>query len=148
MLSEQSQETNNAPDEFDQLFSMSELGEFDMGKYTMKILPNSNRLYHYKVDRLADRLKLLNDYRQENRFCDAILSVKGVQFPVHKIVLASASGFFASMFDHQKNGEAGTPGDFDLSKLTSCPKALELILDFIYTSEIQLNDKVVRFIRE
>ncbi|UJR14598.1 hypothetical protein I4U23_001593 [Adineta vaga] len=143
MINGQSQHSVDDSNDFDQLFSMSELGEFDMGKYTMKILPNSDRLYQYKVDRVAHRLKAMDDYRQEKRFCDAVLCVKGVRHPVHKLVLASASSYFASMFTHEDTIETSTSDDIDLTKLIPCSAAMKIIIDFIYTSQVQLNDKIV-----
>jgi hypothetical protein len=133
----------NGLDELDGLLSLSDLSEFDMGKYTMKLLAGSDRLYKLKNDRSSKLLETMATYRKEKRFCDVVLCVKGERYPAHKIVLASASSFFASMFGQPGHIEARTTEDIDLTKLVPCPFSMGMILDFIYSSEIQLNDKCV-----
>ncbi|CAF1195502.1 unnamed protein product [Adineta ricciae] len=114
-----------------------------MGKYLMKILPGSDRFYRYKTDRASRMLSIMDSHRKEGRFCDVVLCVKGERHPVHKLVLASASPYFASLFSHQNMFQADALEEVDLTKTCPCPVALKIILDFIYTSEVQLNDKIV-----
>jgi len=71
------------------------------------------------------------------------LCVKGQRYLAHKIVLASASPYFASMFGRNYHIEAKTTADIDLTELVLCSQAMDLILDFLYTSQIQLNDRCV-----
>lgn len=144
MLNGSSPHSTNDPDELDQLLSMSDLSEVDMGKYTMHLLPGPDRLYRYKSDRPTRLLEMMDAYRKEERFCDVVLCVKGERFPVHKVVLASASPYFASMFGQSGHIEAHTTEDIDLTKLIPCKGALQAILNYIYTSQVQLNDKNVR----
>ena len=54
MLNGHSQQDTNGFDELDGLLSMSDLSEFDMGKYTMKLLAGSDRLYKLKTDRSVE----------------------------------------------------------------------------------------------
>jgi hypothetical protein len=143
MLDGHSKADTNGIDDLDGLFSLSDLGEFDMGKYTMKLLPGSDRLYKLKNDRSSKLLETMSIYRKEERFCDVVLCVKGERFPAHKIILASASSFFASMFGQPGHIEAHTTEDIDLTKLIPCPFSMGMILNFIYSSEIQLNDRCV-----
>ena len=144
MLNGHSQNGVTESDDFDQLFSLSDLNEFDMGKYIMKILPGSDRFYRYKTDRASRMLSIMDSQRKEGRFCDAVLCVKGERHPVHKLVLASASSYFASLFSHQNMSQGNALQEVDLTKTVPCPVALKIIIDFIYTSEVQLNDKIVR----
>jgi hypothetical protein len=137
------QQDTNGFDELDGLLSMSDLSEFDMGKYTMKLLTDSDRIYKLKNDRSSKLLDTMSIYRKEKRFCDVVISVKGQRHLAHKIVLASASSYFASMFGQPAHIEANTTEDIDLTKLVPCPIAMNIILDFIYTSQVQLNDKYV-----
>ena len=73
--------------------------------------------------------KSLNDQRQEGVFCDVIIKCKEQTFQAHKCVLATASGYFKTLF---------------LSPLSACDiiqianlndfskQSIELFLDFIY----------------
>ncbi len=144
MLNEPFQQDNNALDDLDGLLSMSDLSEFDMGKYTMKLLTGTDRLYKLKTDRSSKLMETMAIHRKENRFCDVVLCVKGERHPAHRIVLASASSYFASMFGQPAHIEAQTTEDIDLTKLVPCPLAMNIILDFIYTSQVQLSEKLVR----
>jgi hypothetical protein len=144
MLNEPFQQDNNALDDLDGLLSMSDLSEFDMGKYTMKLLTGTDRFYKLKTDRSSKLMETMAIHRKEHRFCDVVLCVKGQRHPAHRIVLASASSYFASMFGQPAHIEAQTTEDIDLTKLVPCPLAMNIILDFIYTSQVQLSEKLVR----
>jgi hypothetical protein len=114
-----------------------------MGKYTMKLLAGSDRLYQLKTDRAAHIMNTMALYRKEELFCDVGLCVKGQRYLAHKIVLASASSYFASMFGQAGHIESRTTQDIDLTKLVPCSNAMNIIIDFLYTSQVQLNDKCV-----
>lgn len=129
--------------ELEQLFSFDGFNEFDMGKYTVKVLSGSDRLYQIKTDRSARLMHTMANYREKKLFCDVTLCVKGQRFLAHKIVLASTSAYFASMFGRNYHIEANTTRDIDLTELVLCPEAMNIILDFLYTSQIQLNDRCV-----
>ncbi|CAF0875087.1 unnamed protein product [Adineta steineri] len=143
MLNGHSQQDSNDADELDGLLSMSDLSELDMGKYVMKLSMGTDRVYKYKTERSARLLDIMQQYRKEERFCDVVLCVNGIRHPAHKVVLASASPYFASMFGGIGNIEANTTADIDITKSIPCTFALNVILDFIYTSQVQLNDKMV-----
>lgn len=143
MLNGQSQIDTDEIDELDGLLSMNDLSEFDMGKYTMKLLSGSDRLYRLKTDRSVRLMNTMAMYREKELFCDVSFRVKGQRHLAHKIVLASATSYFDSMFGQSNHIEANTTQDIDLSKLISCPYAMNIVLDFIYTSQVQLNDKCV-----
>jgi hypothetical protein len=143
MLNGHSQLDTNEFDELDSLLSLSDLSEFDMGKYTMKVLPGSDRLYRLKTDRATCIMNTMAMYREKELFCDVCLRVKGQRQLAHKVVLASASPYFASMFGQSGHIEAHTTQDIDLTELVSCPYAMNSVLNFLYTSQVQLNDKSV-----
>ncbi|CAF5190587.1 unnamed protein product, partial [Rotaria sp. Silwood1] len=130
MLNGHSQQDNNQFDNLNGLLSINNLGEFDMGKYTMKLLTGSDRLYKLKTDRQARLMDTMSLYRKEERFCDVVLCVQGIRHPAHKIVLASVSSYFASMFGKSGHIEAFTTEDIDLTKLVPCPFTMNIILDF------------------
>jgi hypothetical protein len=143
MLNGHSQLDSNGIDELDGLLSMSDLSIFDMGKYTMKLQSGTDRLYRLKPDRAAHIMNTMAIYRKDEIFCDVVLCVKGLRYPAHKIVLTSASSYFASMFGQSGHSEAHTTQDIDLTKSVPCPNVMSIILDFLYTSQVQLNDKCV-----
>ena len=143
MMSEQNLPTQDGLDDLDGLLAMSDLLEFDMGTYIIKHLPGSERLYKLKVHRANRLMDTMATFRKEQRFCDVVLRVNENRHPAHKVVLASASYYFASMFGQPGHIEAQTTEDIDFSKLVPCPTVMDLILGFIYTSEVQLNDKTV-----
>ncbi len=144
MLNGHSQLGTNEFDELDSLLSLSDLSEFDMGKYSVKVLSGSDRIYRLKTDRAACIMSTMAMYREKELFCDVSLRVKGQRQLAHKVVLASASPYFASMFGQAGHIEAHTTQDIDLTELVSCPYAMDVVLNFLYTSQVQLNDKIVR----
>lgn len=145
-MSEQNLAEQDGSDDLDGLLTMSDLLEFDMGTYIIKHLPGSERLYKLKMHRANHLMDTMATFRKEQRFCDVVLKVNDNRHPAHKVVLASASSYFASMFGQSGHIEARTTEDIDFSKLVSCPTVMDLILGFIYTSEVQLNDKTVSFV--
>lgn len=144
MLNGHSDSDSNRAKQLDGLFSMNDLSEFDMGRYTMKLLTNADRIYRLKTDQAFRTMDAMVAYRREGLFCDVVLRVKDQREPAHKVVLASASTYFASMFGRCGHLESHTTQDIDLSKLIPCPLVLSIILDFLYTSQVKLNDKCVR----
>ena len=145
-MNEQSLSDQNGLDDLEGLLSMGGMMEFDMGNYTVKHLPGSERLYKLKMDRPARLMETMGAYRKEQRYCDVVFRVNDSRHPAHRVVLASASAYFASMFGHSNYLEARIKEDIDFTQWVPCPTVMDLILDFIYTSQVQLNDKVVRIV--
>jgi hypothetical protein len=146
MMGEQNLPSQHGLDDLDGLLSMGDLLEFDMGTYIIKHLPGSERLYKLKMHRAGRLMDTMATFRKERRFCDVVLRVNDDRYPAHKVVLASASSYFASMFGQSGHIEARTTEDIDFTKLIGCPIVMELILGFIYTSEVRLNDKSVSIV--
>jgi len=130
-------------DELDGFLSMNGLNVIDMGKFIMKIQPNSDCVYQLKNDRASGAMNMMAKYREDGLFCDVILRVNDQQHPAHKIVLASTSRYFASMFGQPGHIEAQTNQVIDLSKTVRCPHVMTILLDFLYTNQVQLNDQCV-----
>lgn len=136
-------QSNGGIDELDGLFSMNQLNTLETSKFTMKLLPNSDRLYKLKPERAALIMDTMASYRQQGLFCDVVLCVKNQRHAAHKIVLASASSYFASMFGQPGHIEAQANQEINLSEMIPCPTVMNMILDFIYNSEVKLNDQSV-----
>ena len=81
---------------------------------------------------------------RKNYLCDVVLLTDKHEFPAHKAVLASCCKYFYAMFDRFDESHLNriTLKDID-------PKALSILLDFLYTSEIQVsqeNAQVLKFL--
>lgn len=137
---------SNALNKSDQFFILKELPEIDMGTFTMKILSSTDRLYKIKDVRVSTMMDSMSKYRQQGLFCDVVLCVADYHFSAHKLVLSAASSYFESMFGQPGHIEAQTNRAINLTKIIPCPRAMEIILDFIYTSQVKLNDKCVSYI--
>lgn len=55
---------------------------------------------------MSDRsCSISNELRLEGRFCDVIISVDGVEFKAHKLILSCCSIYFRSVAETQGDGE-------------------------------------------
>lgn len=69
---------------------------------------------------------------KEGKLCDVKLELEGRVFPVHRVVLAGSSPYFAAMFTGQME-ESCAPA---VTLHTMAPTALEQLLAYCYTSKI------------
>ena len=80
---------------------------------------------------------------RENFLCDVILLTTDQQeFSAHKAVLASCSPYFHAMFSCFEESHQNRIVLQDID-----PKALSLLLDYVYTSEIQVNEDNVQVLK-
>ena len=71
--------------------------------------------------------------------CDVTLVVNGNEFPAHKTTLACCSPYFHAMFTCFEESKQHTIILKDID-----PKALELLLEYIYTSKVQITEDNVQ----
>lgn len=72
--------------------------------------------------------------------CDVVLITTNLEeFPAHKALLASCSPYFHAMFSCF---EESTQNKVVLQDVD--PKALSLLLDYVYSAEIQVNEDNVQ----
>jgi len=86
-----------------------------------------------------DFLEGLNELRKSEKFFDIIIIVENVQISCHKVVLASASTYFRSMF-------AGCLKESLLDKVTIYdvePPILHALIDYCYTGALSINEENV-----
>ncbi|XP_070775205.1 BCL6A transcription repressor b [Enoplosus armatus] len=87
----------------------------------------------------GDVLLNFNRLRSRNILTDVTIQVDGQHFHAHKAVLVACSGFFYSVFMDPKNA--------NLSAISLDPKVdrkgFSILLDFMYTSCLNLNDSQV-----
>lgn len=93
------------------------------------------RLYQQTL--LQDGLK---DMLDNNKFIDCVLKIKGKEFPCHRLVLAACSPYFRAMF--LTDLEESRKKEIDLEDVD--PDVMEKILNYIYTSEIEITEKNVQ----
>ena len=70
------------------------------------------------------------------KFCDFELRLNGQAFPVHKLVLASCSPYFEAMFNNKENFIENSENFSELHDVDI--ETCELLLDYIYTGEINI----------
>ena len=80
-------------------------------------------------------------FREQGEFIDVRLKVGGDEFSAHRIVLAASSDYFHAMFAHgmkETNQEVIELKDENISVA-----AMKIVMDSIYSGEINLNDENV-----
>ena len=98
----------------------------------VELLVSSNVSYSSQI------LRTLNDFRKEGTLCDVIINVKGGRkFAAHCTVLAASSHYFRKLFSFNSR-QSDHHFEVDLEWLH--PEAVDDILDYMYTGQIQLGD--------
>lgn len=82
----------------------------------------------------------LNNLRQEGLLCDVTIGVDGQEFTCHKTVLAAFSPYFKVMF----TGNLAESRQSKVSINGVDPATFRLLIDYAYTSEIQINNQNVQ----
>lgn len=90
----------------------------------------------------SEILRQMNEFRESNILCDALICVDGKTFPAHRTVLASASPYFKALFSSNL-GELNVESkpivvsDIDTTNMTK-------LLQYIYTGEIELTEENIK----
>ncbi|XP_041659783.1 BCL6A transcription repressor b [Cheilinus undulatus] len=87
----------------------------------------------------GDVLLNFNRLRSRNILTDVTIQVDGQQFRAHKAVLVACSGFFYSVFMDPENANLSA---ISLDPKVD-PKGFSILLDFMYTSCLNLKDSLV-----
>ncbi|KAG9471986.1 kelch-like protein 40 [Eleutherodactylus coqui] len=93
------------------------------------------RLYQQTL--LQDGLKDMLDH---SKFIDCVLKIKGKEFPCHRLVLAACSPYFRAIF--LSDLEESKKKEIDLEDVD--PDVMGKILNYIYTSEIDITEQNVQ----
>ncbi|XP_019629830.1 PREDICTED: kelch-like protein 12 [Branchiostoma belcheri] len=85
---------------------------------------------------LSSVLKQINHLREEGSFCDVILRIRNREFRAHRLILSAYSDYFRSMFSSfwAESGQAVV----NLQDDYVTPDALEAVLKFMYTTEVDI----------
>ncbi|XP_013391434.1 kelch-like protein 17 [Lingula anatina] len=103
------------------------------GESTLKYTAN---LHHQGA------FQMMHHLQRTKQMCDVILDVGDLSLHVHKIVLASCSSYFHAMFTNdmvEKDSKNVRLHDVD-------PTAMELLIEFMYTSEITVTESNVQIL--
>ncbi|XP_059200526.1 BCL6A transcription repressor b [Centropristis striata] len=87
----------------------------------------------------GDVLLNFNRLRSRNILTDVTIQVDGQNFHAHKAILVACSGFFYSVFMNPKNANLSA---ISLDPKVD-PKGFSVLLDFMYTSCLDLKDSLV-----
>ncbi len=89
----------------------------------------------------VDLLSKCAQFRDEDKFIDVRLKVSEDVFPAHRIVLAANSDYFYAMFtDGMKESNQEV---IELKDESISPGALKIVMDCIYTADLQVNEENV-----
>ncbi|XP_051501969.1 zinc finger and BTB domain-containing protein 8A-like [Myxocyprinus asiaticus] len=85
-------------------------------------------------------LKQLDQQRQQGLFCDCSILVEGQIFRTHRNVLHGSSGYFRMLLSQ---GAKDTLDSVNVSFDVFSPEIFSIILDFIYSGQLELNSSNV-----
>ena len=86
--------------------------------------------------------EVMNDLRRQEQLCDIVLCIDGAKFNAHKIVVAGCSPYLRAMFT---NGMLETEQSVvEIQGIET--NTMGLLLDFMYTSTIEINVENVQSI--
>ena len=87
---------------------------------------------------LTDRLEIL---RNNERFCDVIVEVKGKEFKAHKAVLAASSPFFLTLLESNMRESNEHLIKIELEEATA--SIMEDVLKYVYTGNVSVSEESV-----
>lgn len=79
---------------------------------------------------------LQKDRKDDQEFCDALICTESRNFSIHKCVVAAASAFFQKLFSSKM--KESYESKVNISNVSA--EIMEVILDFIYTSVLNISD--------
>lgn len=102
-------------------------------------LPNDGTMKFTVIRQIKEAVENQNCMRRDNRLCDVVLVSGNKRFPCHKVILASASPYFNGMFT--RGMLECCRKEVNIKEIE--PDILSIIIDFIYTAEIQITEECV-----
>ncbi|XP_065218191.1 kelch-like protein 40a [Planococcus citri] len=95
-----------------------------------------------KLDVHENNVFIMNEFREQNLFCDVTLDIDGTLFPCHRLILMAWSPYFRTMF----NGNFKESSSNTISIQEIGAETMEIILYAVYTSRIRLLPENVHFV--
>ncbi|CAD7093613.1 unnamed protein product [Hermetia illucens] len=103
----------------------------------MYVIEKLQQKYHFKW-----MFEKFLEYRNTSQYCDVVISVRGVNFEAHRLVLCCSSPYFRILLEGRPMPENIEEQPFELYQLK--PQAFEEILQFMYTGAVEINkDNVI-----
>ncbi|KAM3606146.1 uncharacterized protein V6R79_011464 [Siganus canaliculatus] len=107
----------------------------------------SHRRVNHRLEKCRHRFQtsssmsqsVFNDLRLEGALCDAVLTVEGDEFQVHKLILAKTSPYFRSLFTRWSVPDRKV---YDIPGLSSY--MMQLIIQFAYTGSMPVTEDNVQ----
>lgn len=96
-------------------------------------------LYTASEKLFSTTMHFMNDLRKDKSFCDVVLRIGSDEMHAHRCVLAAGSQYFRSLFLGQFT-EASMK-EINLSEVSVDVYAMEIILNFIYSGEVDINSE-------
>ncbi|XP_030280923.1 kelch-like protein 10 isoform X2 [Sparus aurata] len=82
---------------------------------------------------------VFNDLRLEGHFCDAVIKVEDVEFPIHKIILCQCSLYFRALFIRWSGPDKTV---YNIPGLS--PDMMQIIIKFAYTGSLSVTEDNVQ----
>ena len=92
-------------------------------------------------DFFSSVLSELRELRQTGALCDVTLTIGEARLPAHRCVLTASSHYFHTLFLGQFKEANVLNIDVSLADVTDDFKALELVVEFLYTGKIEIEDE-------
>ena len=103
--------------------------------------PGTPQYYEFRDPSCCERaFAVLNELRTENQLCDVVLAAENRSVCAHRVVLAACSPYFRAMF----TCELAETRQSHVTLHEISPVALELLVDFAYTSRIDVTESNVQ----
>ena len=83
----------------------------------------------------------MSEMRDSQTLTDVTLKVCGKSFDAHRVVLAASSEYFSAMFTTKM--QESSQKEIELKDDSLTPAALQIILDFVYKTEINITEENV-----
>ncbi|XP_039271988.2 kelch-like protein 10 [Styela clava] len=80
----------------------------------------------------SDAWLTFNDFRHQGLFCDVVLRVEDVRFPVHRLVLCACSDYFRSLF--VGGWKSSDKQEIEIPGIS--PEMMSSLLNFAYTGQV------------
>lgn len=84
---------------------------------------------------------ILSQLRRRHQFCDVQVFKDAACFSAHRVILAASSPYFMSLLQSSDSKE--TPGHITLTDPGLTVGALEMLIDFMYTSMLRIKENTV-----
>uniref|UniRef100_A0A5K3F501 BTB domain-containing protein n=1 Tax=Mesocestoides corti TaxID=53468 RepID=A0A5K3F501_MESCO len=110
------------------------------GTVTVSTPSSQHRLSYVSEFHSRNSLDAMNVLRKNKELCDVVLLVDSKKIYAHRVVLAASSPYFKAMFA----GELAESRQMEVKLFDLDPNAVETLVNFCYTSRIQVEVKNVQ----